>query len=89
MIIHCEKCGTKFDFNKKLLKEDGSKVRCSVCKHIFTVYPQEKTSPEEIEPQPVIIDEFEKTVSLDLKRMLEADSGAVGEVVALLQPHGR
>ncbi len=39
MIITCEKCSTKFNFDESLLKETGSKVRCSKCKHIFTAYP--------------------------------------------------
>jgi len=75
MIIHCEKCRTKFDFNEERLKKEGSRVRCSVCKHIFTIYPQKQTSSEVIELEPKALDEFEKTVSLDLKRMLEEDSG--------------
>ena len=78
MIVHCEKCQTKFDFNEERLKKEGSRVRCSVCKHVFTVYPQKQTSPENIELEPKALDEFEKTVSLDLKRMLEEDSGELG-----------
>jgi predicted Zn finger-like uncharacterized protein len=73
MIVHCEKCRTKFDLDESKLKEGGSKVRCSVCKHLFTVYPQKQAFLEELEPEALIQDEFEKTVSLDLKRMLEED----------------
>ena len=39
MIITCNKCSTSFNLDDFLIKEDGSKCRCSVCKHIFTVYP--------------------------------------------------
>jgi predicted Zn finger-like uncharacterized protein len=39
MIIRCEKCGTKFQLDDDAVKPAGTKVRCSVCKHIFTVYP--------------------------------------------------
>ena len=39
MIIECEKCGTKFEFDEFLLKNKGSRVRCSVCKNIFLAYP--------------------------------------------------
>jgi len=39
MIITCEKCSTKFDLDESVLKKNGSKVRCSMCKHIFKAYP--------------------------------------------------
>lgn len=39
MIITCNKCSTRFNLDDFLINQDGSKVRCSVCKHIFTAYP--------------------------------------------------
>jgi len=39
MIIECERCHTKFNLDEGLLKESGSKVRCSICKHVFTAFP--------------------------------------------------
>jgi predicted Zn finger-like uncharacterized protein len=39
MIIACEECQTKFNLEEGLLKETGSKVRCSNCKHVFTAFP--------------------------------------------------
>jgi predicted Zn finger-like uncharacterized protein len=39
MIITCEECQTKFSLEQDLLKETGSKVRCSTCKHVFTTFP--------------------------------------------------
>jgi len=45
MIIECEKCHTKFHLDEGLLKESGSKVRCSICKHVFTAFPP-KEKPE-------------------------------------------
>ena len=39
MIITCEECSTSFNLDDSLLKETGSKVRCSVCKNVFTAYP--------------------------------------------------
>jgi predicted Zn finger-like uncharacterized protein len=41
MIIQCEKCNTKFNLDDSLLKETGSKVRCTICKHIFIAFPPE------------------------------------------------
>jgi len=45
MIIGCERCHTKFNLDENLLKESGSKVRCSICKHVFTAFPP-KEEPE-------------------------------------------
>jgi predicted Zn finger-like uncharacterized protein len=39
MIITCEKCATRFRLDESLLKADGSNVRCSLCKHVFTAFP--------------------------------------------------
>ena len=57
MIITCNKCSTSFNLDDSLVKEDGSKVRCTVCKHIFTAYPL----PGELEQEP------EEFSSLDLE----------------------
>ena len=39
MILTCNECGAGFIFDEHLLKETGSKVRCSKCKKVFTAYP--------------------------------------------------
>ncbi|MEA2059039.1 MAG: zinc-ribbon domain-containing protein [Thermodesulfobacteriota bacterium] len=51
MIITCEKCGTKFSLDESLLKQEGSKVRCSQCRHIFMSYPPLAQSPRKIIPE--------------------------------------
>lgn len=38
MIVTCEDCDTRFNLDENLIKESGSKVRCSKCHHIFTVH---------------------------------------------------
>lgn len=54
MIIECEKCRTKFNLDESLLKKTGSKVRCSICKHVFTAFPVEaELQIEEILAEPV------------------------------------
>jgi predicted Zn finger-like uncharacterized protein len=45
MIITCEKCRTRFNLDASLLDANGSTVRCSRCRHIFTAFP----SPSEPE----------------------------------------
>ena len=52
MKITCEKCGTVFKMDDSLVKDTGTKVRCSVCKHVFTVYPSQK-EPVREEQRPV------------------------------------
>ncbi|MDY6989362.1 MAG: DUF3426 domain-containing protein [Thermodesulfobacteriota bacterium] len=59
MIITCENCEAKFGLDENLIKESGSKVRCSKCQHIFTAYkpaPTPEISPklglEERTPEP-------------------------------------
>lgn len=39
MIITCDECATSFRLDESLLKTEGSKVRCSLCKHVFTAFP--------------------------------------------------
>jgi predicted Zn finger-like uncharacterized protein len=56
MNITCENCRTTFHLDETLLASQGSKVRCSICKHVFLAYPP-LPSPAE--------DEFEETVALD------------------------
>ena len=60
MIIECERCHTKFNLDENLLKETGSKVRCSICKHVFTAFPPkseieiEEDSTERLEEQEIV-----------------------------------
>lgn len=48
MVITCENCESKFRLDESLIKESGSKVRCSNCQHIFTAY--RTSAAEEISP---------------------------------------
>lgn len=48
MIITCEVCNTSFNLDEKRLKPTGSKVRCSVCTHVFNAFPQQSSPPEPI-----------------------------------------
>jgi len=56
MILTCNECDTSFNFNESLLKETGSKVRCSKCSNIFVAYPTShavKTDePTDFSPEP-------------------------------------
>ena len=39
MIITCEQCQTRFRLADDKVKPGGSKVRCSKCRHVFTILP--------------------------------------------------
>jgi len=38
MKVICSKCKVEFNLDDRLIKEKGTKVRCTKCKHIFKVY---------------------------------------------------
>jgi len=46
MILTCNECSAGFSFDENLLKETGSKVRCSKCKSVFTAYPPSSADTE-------------------------------------------
>jgi predicted Zn finger-like uncharacterized protein len=67
MVIECAECNTRFRLADEKLKPGGTKVRCSKCKHIFTVLPPEPDSletPTAIssppQPEPSSRDDFSK-----------------------------
>ena len=45
MIIHCESCYSMFKINSSLVKEGGSRVRCSKCQKVFKVFPPHPHDP--------------------------------------------
>jgi predicted Zn finger-like uncharacterized protein len=51
MILTCEECDTSFNFPDNLIKETGSKVRCSKCRHIFVAYPSSGAEQSAAQPQ--------------------------------------
>ncbi len=85
MIITCEKCSTKFNFDESLLKENGSKVQCCLCKHIFAAYPPsgENKNESRLEPN-------DKSVSAEFKKSREprheAENGSK-EGTGVIPPH--
>ena len=64
MIIECKQCGSKFKLDEGLLREEGSKVRCSVCKATFKAYPP-GLAPVEDKEQEIVDRTQGETVTLD------------------------
>jgi predicted Zn finger-like uncharacterized protein len=65
MIIECGECNSKFNLDENLIKEDGSKVRCSVCNNVFMAYPPVPAIMEEPSPDESLDEDLEETVALD------------------------
>jgi len=63
MIIECKQCGSKFKLDEGLIREEGSKVRCSVCKSVFRAYPK-GVSPKGDETRKVVDQSLGETVTL-------------------------
>lgn len=51
MIITCKTCSTSFNLDDKMIKPTGSKVRCSVCADVFTVFPEAAPSTDTMDRQ--------------------------------------
>ncbi len=69
MIITCGQCRARFKVVPEQIKEKGSKVRCSSCQHVFTVYRQPKAETKPNQPQAVVpsqdVDSFLKSLAGD------------------------
>ncbi|MDT8424123.1 MAG: DUF3426 domain-containing protein [Desulfuromonadales bacterium] len=56
MIIECPECQARFKLADEKIKPEGTKVRCSKCKHVFTVNasaPAPAPTPSPAPPEPV------------------------------------
>lgn len=54
MIITCNNCSSRFNIDEKLIKPQGSKVKCSKCQTIFVVYPPPKEEEMPLPKPPVM-----------------------------------
>jgi len=83
MIIECEKCHAKFNLGESLLKETGSKVRCSTCKHVFIVFPPAQEPQIEQPPAEELGDTGEiakEEISKEMDLLSDLDKAAAREV---------
>ncbi|MFH1490658.1 MAG: zinc-ribbon domain-containing protein, partial [Pseudomonadota bacterium] len=74
MIIECEKCRSKFELDDGLLKEEGSKVKCSICQHMFKAYPPESPPAQELSADDLLDEDLQETVALDSPPVLEEET---------------
>ena len=73
MIIECEKCKSRFNLDESLLKQEGSKVKCSTCENVFVTYPSEPAPVEGPPPDESLDEAFEETVALDSPPVFEEE----------------
>jgi predicted Zn finger-like uncharacterized protein len=52
MLVQCPECTTKYNLDEGKIGHDGSKVRCTRCKNVFTVFrPMPVPEPVQSEPE--------------------------------------
>jgi predicted Zn finger-like uncharacterized protein len=49
MIVTCQECESSFNINAEMIKETGSKVKCSKCENVFVVYPEAESDEADFE----------------------------------------
>lgn len=79
MIVECENCGTKFKVDPDRIKDEGSKVRCSKCRHTFMLYRPDQEEPLAEKPGPEEVPAIEAEDDLGLG---EAEALAEGSGLA-------
>ena len=64
MIIQCEECRTKFNMDETFLKDEGTKVKCSQCKHVFVAFPPPEVELED--QQTLVVSEEDLGISEEI-----------------------
>ena len=73
MIITCNECNTRFNIAESLLKQTGSKVRCSKCKNVFLAYPSSLS--EGLDKSGEVETESQETDLSDIDNLFKIDEG--------------
>jgi len=76
MIVECESCHAKFKLDDSRITEKGIKVRCSKCKHVFTV--RKPPVEEEFAKEEVFAKEEEFRIDETEAARFAADTGTTG-----------
>jgi pilus assembly protein FimV len=72
MIVTCNECESSFKVDDRLIKDSGSKVRCSKCSSVFVVYPETPDSETAGEADDFAL-ELEEDLGTDLDFDAEVD----------------
>ena len=80
MVIQCENCRTEFNLDESVLKKEGTKVRCSRCRHVFSAYPSLPVLPDEAVESPDVPERVAPVVPEKTDEILsEAEKGSENE----------
>ena len=79
MIVTCNECDSSFNVDDSLIKDGGSKVRCSKCSSVFVVYPEVSGSE---------LGEDADDLALEMDDGLAADLDSDGELADLAMDSG-
>ena len=71
MIITCDDCNSSFNISDSMIKDSGSKVRCSKCDNVFMAYP---SSPGETAATETAVDDL----SLESDEQMPGDDEDLG-----------
>ena len=71
MIITCKECNSSFNVEDSLIKETGSKVRCSKCENIFLAYPHPPEDDLLLDSDEQLLDSDESSELDDLESSLD------------------
>jgi predicted Zn finger-like uncharacterized protein len=87
MLVTCENCNAKFKLDDSLVKDSGSKVRCSKCRHVFTAYKPSASGEDLVPEQDLDNDISEESAeseeaSLDFD-LFDMDEGSDDEELSL------
>lgn len=77
MLVQCPECVTKYNFDEDKIAVTGSKVRCTRCSHVFTVFPPEPEPEAAPAAGPVPDAETEQTLEDDLAAMFGEERESV------------
>jgi pilus assembly protein FimV len=78
MIVTCNSCESSFKIDDSLIKDAGSKVRCSKCSSVFVVYPETPASETADETEDFALD-MEEGLGADLDFDEKDDDLAMAE----------
>jgi predicted Zn finger-like uncharacterized protein len=81
MIVTCNECESSFKVDDSLIKDAGSKVRCSKCSSVFVVYPETPDTEINAEDDDFAL-EMKEDLGLDLDSDQEDDDLALEESTA-------
>ena len=84
MKISCDVCQSLFKLDNRLIKSNGSLVRCSKCQAIFRVYPPDMTDRRKFPRTKTLnliahvsVDQNEKKISQGLGKALDISKGGM------------